>query len=71
MNKEKLFSYVVEGNLDLICITEAWVNDEKFKESRKEYKIDGYTMYLSQRAERMGGGVVRFKIATYVLAWKR
>ena len=56
--KDELISYIVEENLDIICITEAWVNEEKFRESRKEYEVDGYIMYLYQRDSRIGGGVV-------------
>ena len=56
--KDELLSYIVEENLDIICITEAWVNEEKFRESRKEYEVDGYIMHLYQRASRIGGGVV-------------
>ena len=53
--KDELFSYIVEENLDIVCITESWVNEEKFKENRKEYEVDGYTMYLNQRTCRVGG----------------
>ena len=56
--KDELFSYIVDEDLDVICITEAWINEEKFKESKKEYEFDGYTMYLNQRTDRIGGGVV-------------
>ena len=56
--KDELLSYIVEENLDIVCITEAWINEEKFRESRKEYEVDGYVMYLHQRAGRIGGGVV-------------
>ena len=34
------------------------INKEKFKENKKEYEVEGYTMYLNQRTDRVGGGVV-------------
>lgn len=56
--KDELLSYIVEEDLDIVCITEAWVNEEQFRESRKEYEVDGYIMYLHQRTGKIGGGVV-------------
>ena len=52
--KDELLSYIVEENLDVDCIMEAWVNEEKFRDSRKEYEVDRYIM----RAGRIGGRVV-------------
>lgn len=63
--KDELFSYIVEEDLDVVCITEAWINEEKFKEDRREYEVDGYTMYLNQRVDRKGGGVVMYVRNTF------
>ena len=39
--KDELFSYIVDEDLDVICITEAWINEEKFKESKRSMSLMG------------------------------
>ena len=56
--KDELFSYIIEENLDIVCITESWVNEKQFNETRGEYELEGYTIYLSQRTDRIGGGLI-------------
>lgn len=37
--KDELFSYIVEEGLDLVCITESWVNESQFNDSHREMGI--------------------------------
>ena len=58
--KDELISYIINENLDIICITEAWVNEEVYGDSFQEYEIDGYSFYLYQRRGKKGGGVALY-----------
>src|ERR1700755_2098667 len=58
--KDELTSYIIEENLNIICITEAWVNEAFYGDSLQEYEIDRYSFYLYQCRERSGGGVALY-----------
>ena len=58
--KDELTSYVIEENLDIICITESWVNEAYYGDTIQEFEIDGYKLYLYQRTGRGGGGVALY-----------
>ena len=58
--KDELISYTINENLDIICITEAWVNEELYGDSFQEYEIEGYSLYLYQRRGKKGGGVALY-----------
>lgn len=58
--KDELVSYAIAEDLDIICITEAWINELFYGDSLHEYEIDGYSFYLYQRRLKMGGGVALY-----------
>ena len=58
--KERLISYALIEDLDIICSTEAWVNEVFYGDSLHEYEIDGYSFYLYQRRGKTGGGVALY-----------
>ena len=53
-----MFSYIISEDLDIICITESWINESKLNDFKQEYKLNGYNMYLYQRSDKIGGGIV-------------
>ena len=55
--KDELFGYIIDENLDIICISESWINEEVLNESKLEYELDGYLLYTYQRPNRIGGGL--------------
>ena len=56
--KEELLSYVITEGPDIVCITEAWVNENKLNDTLDEYSIIGYKIFLWQRKHKVGGGVI-------------
>ena len=51
---EELVGYLYMHNVDVACITESWVSETHYKDNIEAYKINGYNLYLFQRA-RAGG----------------
>ena len=47
-------------NLDLVAITESWVNENVFKDSLDAFEVVGYDMFNFQRKSRMGGGILLY-----------
>ena len=58
--KDELFGYIIDENLDIICISESWINEEVLNESKLEYELDGYLLYTYQRPNRIGGGLALY-----------
>ena len=53
-----IFAYIIEEDLDLVCITETWISEEKFNDLIIEYALDGYELYTYERKDKHGGGVL-------------
>ena len=49
---------MVNENLDMIFITEAWISERYFSDSLAEYELTGYHMFLQQRDYSLGGGIL-------------
>src|ERR1700755_1448753 len=58
--KDELTSYIIEENLDIVCISEAWVNEAFYRNSLQKYEIDRFSFYLYQRRGRNCGGVALY-----------
>lgn len=58
--KDELVSYAIVEDLDIICITETWINEFSYGDSLNEYEIDGYSFFLYQRSGKVGGGVALY-----------
>ena len=52
-------AFVASFRLDIICITESWVNTGS-RDFAGEYHLPGYTMFHSDREGREGGGVMLY-----------
>jgi len=48
---------VATESVDIICITETWLRTDE-RDFTEEYHIPGYVMYLRDRGQRAGGGVM-------------
>ena len=49
---------MVTEDLDLVVITEAWINEKLFGDSLAEYELSGYNMFTYQRDSNIGGGIL-------------
>ena len=56
--KDELFSYISNEDIDILCVTESWVNEIEFSDTISEFDLQGYNMYISQRTGRIGGGII-------------
>jgi len=51
---------MLSEQLDLVCITEAWVNESMFGDNLQEFELTGYNMHAYQREARIGGGILLY-----------
>lgn len=58
--KNELFSYIINEGPDIICITESWVNESQFGDLKDEYIIEKYKLFLHQRTNTIGGGIILY-----------
>ena len=56
--KYELICYINAEAPDLICITESWINENILRDTKEEYEIENYNMYMYQRRDRIGGGIL-------------
>ena len=58
-NKATIYSYyILENDLDIIIITETWLNDQGDESDIHELGPAGYSYVSSNRKNREGGGII-------------
>ena len=45
-------------DLDLVIITESWVNENSFGLPLQDYDLDNYNTFTYQRKTKIGGGIL-------------
>jgi len=60
----ELHSYIIDEELDIICITEAWINEKLFGDSLAEYELPNYDLFTYQRQNKKGGGILIYVKST-------
>jgi len=63
--KDELHGYILEENLDLVCITETWINKDILNDDISEHPLEGYQLYSFERVNRLGGGVLMYIKGAY------
>ena len=56
-------------DLDLVIITESWINENSFGDQLQDYDLDNYDTFLYQRKTKIGGGIlvyVKTKLRPFV-----
>lgn len=55
--RDELIAYIIEGDLDIVCITETWVSELYNGDLIREYELAGYNLHIYQRENKQGGGI--------------
>ena len=56
-------------DLDLVIITESWINENSFGDRLQDYDLDNYDTFTYQREKKIGGGIlvyVKTKLRPFV-----
>ena len=57
-NFNELQLYMTSEDLDIVVITESWINETLLGDRIQYYDLAGYDKFVYQRKERIGGGVL-------------
>lgn len=57
---DELHSYMIDEDLDIVCITESWVNEKMFLDNLAEFKFPNYDLFTYQRKDKKGGGIAMY-----------
>ena len=49
---------MISEDLDLVVITESWINETLLGDRMQDYAIDNYDIFTYQRKAKMGGGIL-------------
>ena len=49
---------MISDDLDMVIITESWINENLLGDRMQDYAIDNYDMFAYQREIKMGGGIL-------------
>ena len=55
---EEFKCYVFKEQPDLVCITECWLNEERFWDRLEDFEFNGFHMFSYSRSQSMKGGGV-------------
>ena len=49
---------MLSDDLDLVVITESWINESMLGDRIQDYDIENYDIFTYQRKAKMGGGIL-------------
>ena len=62
--------HMLSDDLDLVVITESWINETLLGDRIQDYEIDNYDIFTYQRKDKMGGGILVYakrKLKAFVM----